>query len=154
MVALSEAISKHSLKGFDSVKKAAELQETIKKKGEIKFRISSDDMAPTIKSGDRVRAVKTCEGGVKRGTIVVIVKDGDIVVKRVQKIINDATTPKVSLTNGTSSKEIIVTFSQIIGKVTDIKRGEQKIIIDADISGGDLLKADLGTIIKRLFKIK
>ena len=139
-------------KGMDSVAKAAEIQDALKKKGEIKLHISNDGLSPTIISGDKIKAIKIKPESIKKGNIVLLVLGGEVVVRKVHKLIPIGTALNFCLKGGTPPVETTVAANQILGKVVQAKRGLD--VIQFEIPQKDILKMDLGTLISSLFKKK
>lgn len=138
------------IKGVDGVAKAAEIQDALKKRGEIKLRISNDGLAPTIVSGDKIKAVKVNAESIKKGNIVLLVLGGEAVVRKVNKVIPHGTSLNFCLYGGTPPVETTICSSQILGKVVQAKRGND--VIQFETASKDIFKIDLGTLISRLFK--
>jgi phage repressor protein C with HTH and peptisase S24 domain len=146
-----DAAQKITLKGAEIVAKSAEIQDSIKKKGEISLRISNDSMAPTIAKGDRIKAVRAAGGSLRKGSIVLLVSEGEVIVRKVLQITHQPGGVHYRLTNDKPQGESTVPQSLILGKVVEAKRGSQVISFDTDREMKGLLKADLGSIVRKLF---
>jgi hypothetical protein len=139
------------LKGAGAVTIAAEIKETLKKTGEIALRIPNDGFAPTILKGDKIKAIKVNPDAIKKGHIVFLIKDGEILVRKVVKTAYKNEGNLVSLSNGKPDSEFSISSCNILGKVVEAHRGSQKITFEMDLSGSSLLSADLGSLIKQFF---
>ena len=142
-----------NIKGLDLLKIIAELQDAIKKDGVAAVRVQNDNYAPTIQKGDKVKIVRVKKEEIQSGDLVLFITD-DVNVRKVTKVSRNGKGTELSLTNGRGGKDIIMPAGSIIGRVIEAKRGSEKIKFGLDLSGSNLLKADLGTIISRFFKKK
>ncbi|GEM_PF-1667589 len=147
-----EAAHKITLKGVDIVTKAAEIQDTIKKKKEISLRISNDGLAPTIVKGDKIKAVRAAQDSLRKGNIVLLVSEGEVIVRKIQNIIRHAGGIQYRLTNEKSHGETTVPQNLILGKVVEAKRGSKVISFDTERDFKGLFKLDLSTLLRKLFK--
>lgn len=146
-----EAAQKITLKGVEMVAKAAEIQDTLKKKGEISLRISNDGMAPTIVKGDRIKAIRAVHNSLRKGTIVLLVSEGEVIVRKVLKITHRPGGIDYRITNEKPDGETTVPQNLVLGKVVEAKRGSQVISFDSEKNVKDLFKSDLGSLLRKLF---
>jgi len=146
-------MQKITLKGVDMITRAAEVQDTLKKKGEISLRISNDGMAPIIVKGDRIKAVRAVHSSLRKGTIVLLVSEGEIIVRKVLKTTHRPGGIDFRLTNDKPDGEITVPQNLILGKVVEAKRGSQTVSFDSERDVKELFKSDLGSLLRKLFHV-